>query len=193
MHARPSGDQAERRRRRRMLLRSAELANDGMKARRIAAALSLAILLTAGGAGFIGPAMGEPAAAAGNPSGALAAYQDALPRFKAVLAERRAEIDAHKPLPNLPGQALYLARNGLIGSYKDLTDAEPSRIGRPNKWGIPPAYFDAANEPLLEEYYKLFGIMDAPPANAQSSATPLKDVVDLAAAIARAKGLDAGT
>jgi hypothetical protein len=35
--------------------------------------------------------------------------------------------------------------------------------------------------------------MDAPPANAQSSPTPLKDVVDLATAIARAKGLDATT
>src|SRR6201999_4602442 len=40
---------------------------------------------------------------------------------------------------------------------------------------------------------RLFGIMDAPPANAQSSPTPLKDVVDLATAIARAKGLDAAT
>jgi hypothetical protein len=164
-----------------------------MKARRIAAALALTVLLTAGGGGFMRPAMGEPAAAASNPSGALAVYQDALSRFKAVLAERRGEIDAHKPLPNLPGQALYLARNGLISSYKDLTDAEPSRIGRANKWGIPPAYFDAANEPLLDEYYKLFGVMDAPPANAQSSATPLKDVVDLATAIARAKGLDTAT
>jgi hypothetical protein len=33
--------------------------------------------------------------------------------------------------------------------------------------------------------------MDAPPANAQKSETPFKDVVDLATAIARAKGLDA--
>ena len=33
--------------------------------------------------------------------------------------------------------------------------------------------------------------MEAPPANAQSSATPFKDVVDLGVAIARAKGLDA--
>jgi hypothetical protein len=33
--------------------------------------------------------------------------------------------------------------------------------------------------------------MEAPPANAQYSATPFKDVVDLGVAIARAKGLDA--
>jgi hypothetical protein len=163
-----------------------------MKAGSIATAFAFAILLTAGHGGFISSAMGEPAATA-SPSGALAAYTDALSRFKAVLAERRSEIDAHKPLPNLPGQALYLARNSLISTYKDLTDAQPSRIGRPNKWGIPPAYFDADNESLLEEYYRLFAIMDAPPANAQSSPTPLKDVVDLATAIARAKGLDATT
>ena len=37
----------------------------------------------------------------------------------------------------------------------------------------------------------LFDIMEAPPANAQNSATPFKDVVDVAIAIARAKGLDA--
>jgi hypothetical protein len=33
--------------------------------------------------------------------------------------------------------------------------------------------------------------MQAPPANAQSSATPFRDVVDLGTAIARARGLDA--
>jgi hypothetical protein len=33
--------------------------------------------------------------------------------------------------------------------------------------------------------------MEAPPTNAQKSATPFKDVVDLGIAIARAKGLDA--
>ena len=78
-----------------------------------------------------------------------------------------------------------------MSTYKDLTDALPSRIGRPNKFGIPPAYFDAANEPLIDEYLALFAVMQAPPANAQNSDTPFKDVVDLATAIARAKGLDA--
>lgn len=124
---------------------------------------------------------------------ALAAYDRALRAFKAVLAERRAQIDAKQPLPNLPGQDLYLARLQVMSTYKDLTDAAPSRIGRPNKFGIPPAYFDAAIEPLIDEYAALFAIMQAPPPGAQESKTPFKDVVDLGTAIARAKGLDAAT
>ncbi|MGY4512630.1 hypothetical protein [Bradyrhizobium sp. USDA 3650] len=122
-------------------------------------------------------------------SEAVATYERALGDFKAILAERRRQIDARQPLPNLPGQALYLARVAVISAYKDLTDAMPSRIGRPNKFEIPPAYFDADIEPLVDEYSKLFEIMEAPPAGAQNSATPFKDVVDLAVAIARAKGL----
>jgi len=79
----------------------------------------------------------------------------------------------------------------MISGYKDLTDVLPSKIGRPNKFGIPPAYFDADNEPLLDEYASLFKIMQAPPPNAQNSDTPFKDVVDLGTAIGRARGLDA--
>ncbi len=78
-----------------------------------------------------------------------------------------------------------------MSTYKDLTDALPSKIGRPNKFGIPPAYFDADNEPLIDEYLAIFAVMQAPPANAQNSATPFHDVIDLGTAIARAKGLDA--
>jgi hypothetical protein len=133
---------------------------------------------------------GMPAAAQSDPS---ATYDKAVGDFKAVLARVRAQVDAHQPLPSLPGQALYLARNAMMSSYKDLTDAVPSRIGKPNKFKIPPAYFDAASEPLLDEYYRLFDLMDAPPANAQRSDTPFKDVADLGSAIARAKGLDAAT
>jgi hypothetical protein len=79
----------------------------------------------------------------------------------------------------------------MISAYKDLTDVLPSKIGRPNKFGVPPAYFDADNEPLLDEYAKLFKVMQAAPPNAQNSGTSFKDVVDLGAAIGRAKGLDA--
>jgi len=111
--------------------------------------------------------------------------------FKSVLRQRRAQLGSNQRLPNLPGQALYLARNNMMSACKDLTDALPSKIGGPNKFGIPPAYFDAGNEPLLDEYGKLFDLMDAPPVNAQKSDTPFKDVVDLGRAIARAKGLDA--
>jgi hypothetical protein len=119
------------------------------------------------------------------------AYNKALNQFKSILSERRTQISSHQSLPNLPGQALYLARVNVMSTYKDLTDALPSKIGRPNKFGIPPAYFDADIEPLVEEYRKLFAIMEAPPANAQNSDTPFNDVVDLGIAIARAKGLDA--
>jgi hypothetical protein len=136
------------------------------------------------------PAQAQPAALATAQSDALAAYNNAVNGFKSILRERRTQINSKQPLPDRPGQALYLARNNMISAYKDLTDALPSKIGRPNKFGIPPAYFDADNEPLLDEYTNLFKVMQAPPVNAQNSETPFKDVVDLAAAIARAKGLD---
>ena len=140
---------------------------------------------------LISPAVGQPAMPTQAQSDALNAYNTALNQFKSILRQRRLQIESKQPLPNLPGQALYLARNNMISAYKDLTDALPSKIGRPNKFGLPPAYFDADNEPLLEEYEALFKIMQAPPANAQSSDTPFNDVVELGTAIARAKGLDA--
>jgi hypothetical protein len=122
-----------------------------------------------------------------------AAYDKALREFKAVLAQRRAQIDAKQALGDRPGQALYLARREVMSTYKDLTDAVPSRIGRGNKFKVPPAYFDVAIEPLIDEYAALFKIMQAPPAGAQESRTPFKDVADLGRAIARARGLDAAT
>jgi hypothetical protein len=137
----------------------------------------------------MGPALAQKGALTPRQSEAVAAYDRALAEFKSILAERRRQIDAKEPLPNLPGQALYLARVAVISTYKDLTDAVPSRIGRPNKFEMPPAYFDADIEPLIDEYSKLFDVMEAPPAGAQSSATPFKDVVDLGTVIARAKGL----
>ena len=159
----------------------------GHRTTAIDAALALGIFLLASGHfGIMSPAMAQAAAK----SDALAAYNNAVSQFKAILAERRGQISA-KRLPNLPGQAVYVARNNVIGSYKDLTDATPSKIGRPNKFGIPPAYFDADNEPLLDEYRKLFDLMEEAPSSAQDSPTPFKDVVDLGTAVARAKGLDA--
>jgi len=141
--------------------------------------------------GFISPAMGQPGALTKQQSDALNAYDNAVKNFRSILSERRRQINSNQPLPNLPGQALYLARINMMSRYKDLTDGLPSRIGRPNRFGIPPAYFDADNEPLIDEYRKLFDIMEAPPVNAQKSDTPFKDVVDLGTAIARARGLDA--
>ena len=144
-----------------------------------------------GSLGFMSPAMGQPGALTKKQSDALDTYNNAVNDFEAILSQRRAQINSNQPLPNLPGQALYLARNNMMSAYKDLTDAVPSKIGGPNKFGIPPAYLDAGNEPLLDEYRSIFDLMEAPPVNAQSSDTPFKDVVDLAMAIARAKGLDA--
>jgi hypothetical protein len=149
------------------------------------------VTVAIGNLGFTSPAMGEPAALTKKQSDALNTYNNSRSNFESILGQRRAQINSNQRLPNLPGQALYLARNNMMSAYKDLTDALPSKIGGPNKYGIPPAYFNADNEPLLDEYRRLFDLMQAPPANAQKSDTPFKDVVDLGTAIARAKGLDA--
>ncbi|MGV7213939.1 hypothetical protein [Bradyrhizobium sp. UFLA05-112] len=163
-----------------------------MEARRhIIASVALAVAIALSGVVNVGSsAHAQPAALTAKQSGALEAYNRALSDFKAILSQRRRQIDAHEPLPNLPGQALYLARVDVMSTYKDLTDVLPSRIGRPNKYEVPAAYFDADIEPLIDEYRNLFDVMEAPPANAQASPTPFKDVVDLGTAIARAKGLD---
>jgi hypothetical protein len=165
---------------------------------RILPALGVAVAMALGaarigGVGFITPGLAQANGLSSAQAAARTAYENALREFKEILAKRRAEIDAKQALPNLPGQAVYLARIKVMSTYKDLTDALPSRIGRPNKFGVPPAYFDAEIEPLIDEYAALFRIMQAPPANAQASDTPFKDVVDLGTAIARAKGLDAAT
>ncbi len=149
------------------------------------------VLADVGNLSFISPAQGQPAALTKSQSDALDTYNKAVNDFKSVLRQRRAQINSNQQLPNLPGQALYLARNNMMSAYRDLTDAVPSKLGRPNKFGIPPAYFDADNEPLLDEYTNLFNIMQAPPVNAQNSNTPFNDVVDLGKGIGRAKGLDA--
>lgn len=153
--------------------------------------LALPALFAGGDLRPVSPALGQQDQLTKKQSDALDAYNNAVGKFEAILRQRRAQISSNQPLPNLPGQALYLARNDMISTYKDLTDALPSRIGRPNKFAIPPAYFDAEREPLLDEYFRLFDVLDAPPANAQRSETPFKDVADLGMAIARAKGLDA--
>jgi hypothetical protein len=173
-----------------------------MKPANHSAALALALFVTApslamsgnGSFNFIASAHAQPAAAlTKEQSDAVATYDKAVADFKAILAQRRAQIDGKQKLPNLPGQALYLARLKVMSSYKDLTDAVPSRIGRPNKFKVPPAYFEAEIEPLIEEYAALFKIIQAPPKGAQASDTPFKDVADLGTAIARAQGLDAAT
>ncbi len=108
------------------------------------AALVVGIFLTTpGNLSFTSPAVGQPIALAKKQSDARNTYNNALSHFKSVLGERRRQIDSNQRLPNLPGQALYLARINIMSAYKDLTDALPSKIGRPNKFAIPPEYFDA--------------------------------------------------
>ena len=152
---------------------------------------TLVVILVA--ASIVAPAAAQASARTQAQVSAVAAYDKALREFKAVLAERRAQINAKQPMPDRPGQALYLARLQVMSTYKDLTDAVPARIGRGNKFKVPPAYFEAAIEPLIDEYAAVFKVMQAPPAGAQESKTPFKDVADLGRAIARAKGLDAAT
>src|SRR5262249_56409534 len=113
----------------------------------------------------------------------LDAYKGPVAQFQSALNGRRAQIDASRPLPNLPGQALYLARIAMMSAYKDLTDLLPAKIGRPNKFGIPPAYFDADNEPLLGEYKNLFAIMHAPPADAHKARASFSRFVELPTAM----------
>jgi hypothetical protein len=156
----------------------------------ISIAIASLVVAAIGNPGFMSPAMAQPVSLTKKQSDALTTYNNAVSDFASILGQRRAQINSQR-LPNLPGQALYLARNNMMSTYKDLTDALPSRIGAPNKFGIPPAYFDADKAPLLDEYRAVFDVLEAPPANAQKSDTPFKDVVDLAIAIARARGLDA--
>src|SRR5258708_5440798 len=141
------------------------------------AALALGLLFASpasiGHLDFISPAMAQEKLTK-KQADVLNAYNEAVKSFEAILGQRRAQINSKQPLPNLPGQALYLARNKMLSAYKDLTDALPSRIGAPNKYEIPPAYFDVAPEPLLDEYSKLFDSMQAPRASAQKSDTTFR-------------------
>ena len=160
----------------------------------IAATVASPVAASIGNLGVISRAQGQPTALAPSQSDALNTYNNAVNQFRAILSQRRAQINSKQQLPDLPGQALYLARNTMISAYKDLTDALPSRIGRPNKFGIPPAYFDAANEPLLDEYARsLQASCRRRPPMRRTRILHFNDVVDLGTAIGRARGLDAAT
>ena len=102
-----------------------------------AAPIISTVAVAIGNLGFMSPAIGEAAALTKKQSDALNTYNNSRSQFEAILGQRRAQINSNQRLPNLPGQALYLARNNMMSAYKDLTDALPSRIGGPNKYGIP--------------------------------------------------------
>src|SRR5690349_17631697 len=83
------------------------------------AALACVLLIAAppwDGAPFL---MGTQAQAAPTKAQAeaLDTYNKALDAFRSILKERRAQIDQKQPLPDLPGQAIYLARNNMISAY----------------------------------------------------------------------------
>ena len=92
----------------------------------------VALPFDVGNLSFVSLAAGQGTALTKPQSEALDAYNKTVQDFKAILAERRAQINAKQKLPDVPGQALYLARVAMMGAYKDLTDVMPSRIGRPN-------------------------------------------------------------
>jgi hypothetical protein len=69
-----------------------------------------------GNPGFVSPARAQPAPLSQAQSDALNAYNNALSEFRSILRQRRAQIDSGAPLPNLPGQALYLARNKMLSA-----------------------------------------------------------------------------
>lgn len=52
---------------------------------------------------FIAPVQGQAAALTKSQTDALDTYNFAVSRFKSILSERRAQINSHQPLPNLPG------------------------------------------------------------------------------------------
>ena len=63
---------------------------------------------------LISSAKAAPAALTKAQADALDGYNNAVAQFKSVLTGRRAQIEANQPLPNLPGQALYLARVAMM-------------------------------------------------------------------------------
>jgi hypothetical protein len=63
---------------------------------------------------FMSAAMGQPDALSTRQSEALNAYNNAVSDFESILGQRRAQINSSQPLPNLPGQALYLARINMM-------------------------------------------------------------------------------
>src|SRR5262249_59875501 len=102
-----------------------------------------------GGLGFVSSAWAQSAMLTASQAEALNAYDRAVNDLKSILRTRRAQIDSDQPLPNLPGQALYLARNAMLSAYKDLTDTLPAKISRPNKFRNHPAHFHSIQKRQL--------------------------------------------
>ena len=95
-----------------------QVRQDMRSGRHIAAKAALVLgLLVWGAVGSSGVIVTATAAQPGTltkkQSDALETYTSAVRNFELVLGQRRAQLDSRQPLPNLPGQALYLARNAM--------------------------------------------------------------------------------
>ena len=106
---------------------------------------------------FVAEIKGQTMQITRSKADALRAYEIAKQHFGSLLSERREQINSRQ-LPNLPGQELYLARNSMLSAYKDSDRCRPidDRETQEILTYSPPAYFDADNEPLLDEYASLF-------------------------------------
>ena len=78
-----------------------------MRYARSVAAPGFCLLAACGFFGSISLALAQPALTPAQAE-ALSAYNRTVQEFKAVLAERRAQINAKQKLSEKPGQALYL-------------------------------------------------------------------------------------
>ena len=117
---------------------SRRLANAVFESRVVPHVLAVALIASANvSAGLATSHPAQANALTKDQTAALAAYEKALREFRAVLAQRRAQIEGKQKLPSLPGQAVYLARLKVMSTYRNLADAVPLRIGQANKFGVP--------------------------------------------------------
>ena len=122
---------------------------------------------------------------------ALDTYNKALDEFRSILKERREQIDQHQPLPDLPGQAIYLARNNMISAYKDLTDLLPAQDRQAKPIRHAAGVFRCRQRAVDGRVSRAVSRCRCRSPTRRNRTTPFHDVADLAIAIARAKGLDA--
>jgi len=113
----------------------------------------------------------------------------AVNNFQSILDQRRAQINSNQPLPNLPGQALYPCTQRHDQCLQDLTDALPSKIGGTNKLECLRRTSTPTMRPLVDEYSKLFDLMDAPPVNAQNQILHSRTLSIWELLLPRARGL----
>jgi len=78
-----------------------------------------------GNLSFTSPAMSQPDVVTKKQSDALSAYNNAVSDFESVLGQRRAQVNSNQRLPNLPRQALYLARINMMSTPLSWAEHRP--------------------------------------------------------------------